>query len=118
MFDRKENAIRLNEIRWAGQKEKREALVEDLLNSKKCERCGDRIEVFKGRIEPNQIRKRRFCFSCGKARRIEVSRPKRMERTADTKGYVWVWDGDRKGLEHVLKAEKVLGRRLKENELV
>lgn len=91
--------------------------TESMLDLKLCERCGSKIDIWKGRTQPNQIRKRKFCSTCGKARRIEVSRPKRLGKTYN-KGYVMVWYGDRKVLEHVLKAETVLGRRLKRGELV
>lgn len=104
---------RMNEIKSAKAEERRQ----EILKNKKCETCGGPIDVWKGRTEPNQIHKRKYCLACGKAKRVKVSRHARMEKIYH-KGYVYIWDGDKKVLEHVMVAEKALGRKLKKDEVV
>lgn len=56
-------------------------------------------------------------MSCVSAKTRALRKSERMERMTDSRGYIKVWDGNRKVGEHVLIAERALGRRLKKGEL-
>lgn len=85
------------------------------LGTSSCENCGQEFPVYK--------RGSRFCSrDCwGKAlgkRQRGPHHARYRERQTFSNGYVLVWDGDRKVLEHRLVMERKLGRPLQPHERV
>lgn len=83
--------------------------------SLRCVSCSSPI-TFRTSSVPKwkDIKKRRFCHLCY---RRENNRARR-GITISARGYVYIWVADRNVMEHVHKAEQVLGRRLQKNEVV
>lgn len=104
---------RANEVRWQAQRE----WVANEVNTKRCETCGGDL-IWTGKINTTTVRKRRFCRECLTQQVKDRQKIKRKEKSLTSNGYVLIWDGDQRKLEHVAVMERRLGRPLESNEIV
>lgn len=106
-------AKKANEIRWGQQAQK----VVEMAKAKRCETCGGEI-TWKGKLNETTVKKRRFCHTCVAQASKDRNAKKRLERMTDSRGYIKVWDGNRKRNEHDVIMEKLIDRPLARNEVV
>ena len=89
-----------------------------VVRTKDCEACG---KPFARQYGPTAYEKQRFCSQrcSGRGRRGPFRKRRDGSKYISPYGYVMVRVPDRKAVaEHILRAEKVLGRRLKRGECV